>query len=148
MGIPPGILQGVAIGAPVAGGLAQASAIRQQADAQAQASRYNAQLARAEGGAEADRIRRAGRRELGRQRTQLGASGVRVEGSPLDLLVANAAEIERDAVSAMIAARNTAALDEAQAKSAKRAGRTSAGASLLSGLVQGGTTALRIRGVI
>lgn len=146
MGIPPGILSGVAIGAPIAGGLAQGQAARQQADAQAAALRYNAQLARAEGNLEAGRIRRAGRRELGRQRTLLAAGGVLAEGSPLDLLAANAAEVERDAVLAMTAARNTARLDEAQARSAKRAGRSSAGTALLSGLIQGGVAARRIYG--
>lgn len=137
MGIPPGIFQGLAIGAPIAGGMAQADAIKQQAGAQAGAARYNAGLARAEGSAEAARIRRAGRRELGRQRTLLGASGVRAEGSPLELLAQNAFEIERDAVNAEIAGRNTARLDEAQARSAKRAGRAGAGTALLSGAIQG-----------
>jgi len=146
MGIPPGILSGVAIGAPIAGGLQQAGALRQQAGASAAASRFNAQLAQMEGGAEASRIRRAGRRELGRQRTLMGASGVRLEGSPLDLLVDNAAEIEREAVQAEIAGRNTARLELANARSTKRAGKTAAGTALLGGAVQGGSAALRIFG--
>lgn len=146
MGALPNLLQGVAVGAPIAGGIAQAQGIRQQADAQASASRYNAQLARMEGDAEAARIRRAGRRELARQRLRVSASGVQLEGSPLDLIVANAAQIERDAFDASRAGRNTARLDEAQARSAKRAGRTGAGTALLSGGLQSASTALRLRG--
>lgn len=138
MGLPPSILQGLAIGAPIASGLAQASGIRQQGDAQAAALRYNAQLARDEGDAEATRIRRAGRRELGRQRSILGASGVRVEGTPLELLERNAYEIERDAVNAQIAGRNTARLDAAAARGARRAARSSSATAILSGGLQAG----------
>lgn len=148
MGIPPGVfgnaLQGVAIGAPIAGGIQEAGALRQQADAQAAAARYNAQLARMEGDAEASRIRRAGRRELGRQRAILGASGVRAEGSPIDVLADNAFEIAREAAHAQIAGRNTARLDEAQARQAKRAGRIGAGTALLGGAIKAGSTAMQL----
>jgi hypothetical protein len=146
MGVLPNILQGVAIGAPIAGGMAQADAIKQQAGAQAAAARHNAALAREQGAAEATRIRRAGRRELARQRLRVGASGVRLEGSPLELLAQNAFEIEREAVAAEIAGRNTARLDEMQARSAKRAGRTGAATALLSGGLQAASTAARLRG--
>lgn len=144
MGVPPQILQGIAIGAPIAGGIAQGRAAEAQAGAQAQAALYNAQIAQAEGDAEASRIRRAGRRELSRQRTILGASDVRAEGSPLEVLAQNAYEIERDAVNAQIAGRNTANLDRAQAASAKRAGRISSASALLGGAIQGVGTGLSL----
>lgn len=137
MGLPPSVFQGLAIGAPIAGGIQQAGAIKQQAGAQAAALRYNAAQARDAGSAESSRIRRAGRRELGRQRAAIGASGVRAEGSPLEVLAHNAYEIEREAVAAEIAGRNTARLDEAQARSVKRAARTGAGTALLGGALQG-----------
>lgn len=146
MGIPPQVLSGIAIGAPIAGGLQQASGIRQQAGAEAAAAQYNAQLARMEAEAEASRIRRAGRRELAKQRLRVSASGVQLEGSPLALLADNAFEIEREAVHAQIAGRNTARLDEAQARNAKRAGRTGAATALLSGGLQAAGTAARLRG--
>lgn len=146
MGVLPNVLSGVAIGAPIAGGIAQGRALEQQAGAQAAASRFNAQQSRQQGAAEAARIRRAGRRELSRQRTLVGASGVRLEGSPLDVIAANAAEIEREATEAEIAGRNTAALDEANARNAKRAGRVGAGTALLSGGLQSASTAARLFG--
>lgn len=136
--------QGFAIGAPIAGGLQQADAARAQGDAATATARYNAELARMEGAAESSRIRRAGRRELGRQRTILGASGVRAEGSPLDVLASNAFEIEREAVHAQIAARNTARLELARAGAAKREGRVSARTALLGGAAQGIGTGLQL----
>lgn len=140
----PFLLQGAAIGAPIAGGIAEAGAIRSQASSQAQAANYNAQLAQNQGASEAERIRRAGRRELGRQRTLIGAGGVRLEGSPLELLAQNAYEIERDAMNAKLAAGDTAALDRAQAQNAKQAGRIGAGTALLTGALRGGGTGLEL----
>lgn len=144
MGVLPNVLQGLAIGAPLASGMGQAQGIRQQADAQAAAAHYNAQLAREQGSAEASQIRRAGRRELAKQRLRVGASGVRLEGSPLDVIAANAFEIERDAVLAQISGRRTAQLEESQARAAKRAGRTGSASALLGGAIQAGGTALRL----
>lgn len=140
------VLSGLAIGAPIAGGIAQGRALEQQAGAQAAAARFNAAQARAAGQEEASRIRRTGRRELARQRELVSASGVRLEGSPLDVIAANAYEIEREAVLAEIAGRNTARLDEAQARSAKKAGRTGRASALLSGGIQGASAAARTFG--
>lgn len=146
MGALPNILSGVAIGAPIAGGLQQASGIRQQARAEGAAASFNAKQSREQGAAEAARIRRAGRRELARQRLRVGASGVRLEGSPLELIAANAAEVEREAMNAQIAGANNAALDEARGKNAKRAGRVGAASALLSGGLQAAGTASRLMG--
>lgn len=135
------LLSGVAIGGPLSAGFQQAGGIRQQASAQAAAANANARLAQMEGASQASSIRREGRREIGRQRAIMGASGVRLEGSPLDLIVSNAAEIEREAVQAEVAARNTARLDRAQAKSVERAGKRSSVSAILSGAVGSAGTA-------
>lgn len=138
------LLSGVAIGSPLAAGITQAGGIRQSAAAEAAAARTNAQLALAEGFTQAQSIRTEGRQELGRQRTLIGASGVRSEGSPLDLVVQNAASIEREAVQAEIAARNTARLDRSRASSVERAGKQSGTSAILGGALGSGTVASQL----
>ncbi len=138
------LLSGVAVGGPLAAGITQAGGIQQQAGAEAAAARANARLAQREGAQQASSIRREGRRELGRQRTVAGASGVQLEGSPLDLLVSNAAEIEREAVQAEIAARNTARLDRSRASSIERAGKRQGASAILGGAIGSGSVASQL----
>jgi hypothetical protein len=87
------------------------------------AAQYNAQLAREEGARRASRVRTEGTRELGRQRAQMGRSGLVTSGSRLDLLVANAAEVERAAMEESLAGEQAAALDESRAKVARETAR-------------------------
>jgi len=133
MGVPTPILQGIAIGAPIAGGIAGARGARAQGDAAAQAAEFNARLGLSEAGREANRIRREGRRTIGRARTQLAQGGVQAVGSPLEFLAAQAAEIERQAIDTLTAGKNTAALDRSRGANAQAAGRRQAGTSLLLG---------------
>jgi hypothetical protein len=127
------ILTGVGIGAPIASGISQRRAIKLESDAVASAAEYNAAIVIQEGAQEAARRRRLARRELSSQRVAFAKAGVRLEGSPLELLAQNAAELELDAVNVEIAARNTANLERTRAKNIKDISRTSQGAALLSG---------------
>lgn len=132
------LLQGVAVGAPVAGGLMQAGAARAGAQAESQAAIYNARLAEMEGASKAAYVRRAGHRELTSEFVRASAAGgVRVDqGTPLDVQAQHAYEIEREATNAEIEARNTSRLERARARSVRRAGKISAGNALLSGATQ------------
>lgn len=134
MAWPLGDLAGaVGVGGQLVGGVVQSRAAQAQGRAAADAADYNARLALREGLAEADRRRKAGRREIARQRVSVAASDLRVEGSPLEVIAANAAAVEEDAANAEIDARRTARLERARADSFREAGRTSAGVALLSG---------------
>ncbi|MCB9949172.1 MAG: hypothetical protein H6842_15325 [Rhodospirillaceae bacterium] len=116
-----------------------------QASSEAAADRYNAAvlernavLARQQAAAEARRIRDAGARALGQQRVAFGASGVAVEGTPLDVLGDTAATIELDALTARYGGeveaanhRARAAALRSQATATRRNALYGAGTSLL-----------------
>lgn len=78
----------------VAQRLASANSQARLASHDAQVAEQNAQLAEQQAEADAERKRRAVARALGQRRTSIGASGLTVEGSPLDLLEDLAAESE------------------------------------------------------
>jgi len=130
------ILQGLAIGAPIASGIFQARAFELETKAVASAARFNAAIGLEEAQIEAARQRRIARRTLATGRVAVGASGVTFEGSPLAFAMDQAAELERNAVNVEIAGRNTAALDLARATNVRSAGRRRSGAALLSGLTE------------
>jgi hypothetical protein len=133
-----GPLKLLSVGAPLVGGLQEASAARAAGDAESAAALYNARLAERQGTLEASRRRRAGRQEVTRQRVASAAGDVALVGTPLDFIVDNAEAVERDAVNAEVDARRTAALERARARQAKATARTAAGTSLLTGLTQAG----------
>lgn len=137
----------IGAGAPVVSGFARGRAIESAAESSSQAFRFNAGLARQSASSEAARIRREGKRALSRSRVEVAASGVQLEGSPLDHLVAQAAEIERQALDQIVAGEQTARLDQSRARSAKRAGKQRSASALLLGGLEGGTNLLRSRGV-
>jgi hypothetical protein len=130
------LLPGIAIGSTVAGALFQKRATRQDAAAIKDAAEFNARQALQAGAEEEARRRRLARRTLSSQRVAFAKAGVVLEGSPLELLAQNAAELERDAVNEGIAARQTAALERFRGESAEEVARRRGGASLLSGLTR------------
>jgi hypothetical protein len=131
------ILAGIGIGAPIASGISQQRAYKLEAEAVADAAEYNAALAIQEGAREAARRRRLARRELASQRVAFARAGVTLEGSPLELLAQNAAELEMDALNVELDARRTANLERMRAKSIRDVSRTARGAALLSGATTG-----------
>ena len=138
----PFIALAAVAGLKIGGGVLQAKAARDQADAIAEAAEFNALQAEQQGLAEEGRLRRLARRKISTQRVLFAKAGVTLEGSPLFFLAQNAAELELDAANARINARNSARLDRERAEVALDAGRTAAGAALLSGLAGAAGTAL------
>jgi hypothetical protein len=139
-------LQGVAIGAPIAGGIRQGRAAEAAAGAESAAARYNARLAELEAGERARYIRREGHREATSAFVRASAGGVRVEGTPADQLARMAYETEREAVNAEIEGRNTARLDRARASSVRTAGKISARNALIGGATQAAQFGARLFG--
>ena len=128
-------LLGTSVGSTLAGSIMGAIGAIQGGEAAEAAAKYNAAIAEMAGNEEEYRRRRLARRALSAQFTQMaGKSGVIAEeGGWLEALARNAGEYEMDAVNAGIAGRQTAALERARGKSARRAGQIRAGASLISG---------------
>lgn len=142
------ILRGVAIGAPAGAGFLQARGIQQSANAAAQAGQFNATLARQEGAAESSRIRRQGQRTLAESRRLVAQGGVELVGSPLQHIADQAAEIERQAMHAQLAAESTARLDEARARGARAAGKRQSATAILTGGTRALGTGLSLFGKI
>lgn len=122
------------IATAVGGAVVKGKAAQNQAEAIADAQEFNALQAEQAGNAESSRVRRLNRRILSTQRVQFAKAGVRLEGTPLEFLAQNAAELELNALQAKIAGANTARLNREAADVALEAGRLSAGAALLQGL--------------
>lgn len=115
------------------GSLLQAKGAAEEGDAQAKAAEYNRALALSQSRAEGARLRRLGRREVSSQRVAFAKSGVRLEGSPLELLAQNAAEFEIQALNAEVEGRNTANLERMRAREIRRATRRRVSATLIGG---------------
>lgn len=132
----------------VAGAAVSAMGSMAQGKAQAQAARYNAQIAernatiaRQQANADAETQRRNSMRAIGAMRANYGASGVTLEGSPLDVLESSAAEAKLDEMNIRykgelkaIGYTDEAALDRANAKTAKQQGLMGATAAITGGV--------------
>lgn len=115
--------------------------------AQAAAANYNAQVAernafisRDQAAADEQRQRIQARRKLGAMRAAYGASGISLEGSPLDVLEDSAAEAELDALTirykgeiGAMGYEAEAGAQRARAQNAKTESYYNAGAALLTG---------------
>jgi hypothetical protein len=107
----------------------------------AKVAEQNAAIALERGKAAAEAARRRARRFTGEQRGKYAASGVTFAGSPLEVMIDDAAEMELDALdqeyNAKIEALNAksqAGLSLMRAQSARKSSYVSAGATLLSAL--------------
>lgn len=105
----------------------------QQGKAAEKAAEYNARIQEITGRQKESLIRRQGRKELSRIRTAVSKSGVRMEGSPMEVLAESAANIEMDALNARFGMETGATATRAEGKSRKRGANLSAAAQLLSG---------------
>lgn len=128
-----GILGGVGA---IRGGAAEANA----ANYNAQVAEQNATLARQQAAEEERKSRVQSKKELGAARANYGASGITLEGSPLDSLEESAAAAELDALqirhSGEVKARafeGQANLERYRGKNAKTQGYLGGAASLLQG---------------
>lgn len=118
-----------------------------ESEAQARASEYNANVAEMNAeqailiSAQDERRQRIiARKELGSIRAAYGASGVSMEGSPMDVLAESTANAELDALNIRYAGqakaaglRDEASYERFRAKETRAAGVLGAAASLLSG---------------
>lgn len=104
-----------------------------QAQAEHDAAVYNARLATMQAEEEARRIRTTGRITQSINLTRIGKSGVRVSGSPLDVLVNNSYQVARQASNAIRAGEAADRLLRMEAKNATKAGQYAMGSSLLQG---------------
>lgn len=121
------------------GAVRSAQANSAAANFNAQVSERNAVVARQQAAADEARQRSITQRRLGSIRAAYGASGVTMEGTPLDLLEDSAAQAELDALTirykgelAAIGAGDDATLQRARAKSAREEGTWRAASALTS----------------
>ena len=127
------ILPALAIGSSEGSGVFAARGARAQGRAAQRAAEMNARATLYESAQQASRIRKGGRRELGRQRTLIGTSGLQAAGSPLELLAQNAAEFEREAMETTLAGRYAADIERSRGKVARKEAKRISAASLLEG---------------
>lgn len=146
MAMAPLMIAAMAMSA--AGAAVSAMGSISQGKAQAQAAGYNAQIAernatiaRQQAGADAETQRRNSMRAIGAMRANYGASGVTLEGSPMDVLESSAAEAKLDEMNIRykgelraIGYKDEAALDRASAKTAKQQGLMGATSAIVGGV--------------
>jgi len=117
-----------------------AKAGKNAAKLNAKESELQAEQARQQAKEDEQAFRLSFRRDQGRNRVAIGASGVKMEGSPLEVLQDNAAMAEQDAINIRRGGerQRSTFLRQASAfrqsgRATARAGRTQGAASLLSG---------------
>lgn len=100
--------------------------------AQAQQAEVNAAYARSDAQTQAEKIRRAGRRQVGETNAQLAASGVKLgEGTPLELTRETIQQSEQDAFAAILSGERGYTSSMTEANSMRTAGKNSVSNSIL-----------------
>lgn len=137
------VLAGVGTAVSAIGAVRQGQAASAAADYNAQVARQNAVVASQQAAQQAALQQRQARQRIGAARAAYGAAGVRVEGSPLDVLESSAANAELDRQTILyrgqlraLGYNDTAALNEAQGANAEQQGYLRAGSALLLGGAQ------------
>jgi hypothetical protein len=136
-------LSAISTAAKVGGTLMSSKAEENAAKYNARLSEQNAVIAEQQAAAEVARYKRETYRRVGDIRAGYAASGVTMEGSPLDVLADSYAMATLDEENIKYQGRleamnyrNQASLDRAKAKNAKKAGYLSAAGQLLEGGTQ------------
>ena len=104
-----GILSGI-------GAYAQGQAQGAQLDFNARQSMMDAQIAIQNSDAQAKALRKYGRQIVGQQRTKRAISGIRLEGTPLEVMADTIENVELDAIGMRQQGRFQSAQHKAQAK--------------------------------
>lgn len=119
------------------GQIREGEAANSAAQYNAQVAEQNAQTTLAQSAEEERRLRVMARKQIGDARANYGASGVSLEGSPLDVLEESAATAELDALTVRYggqqkaqAYRNEAKLERFRGKNSKTSGYLSAAGTL------------------
>lgn len=139
----PALLMGAGVGLSAFGMYANAQAQKAQMEFNARQRMVDAEIALRTADENARLLRKHGRALTGKQRTQYAISGVRMEGTPLEVMASTIENIEIDAINQRAAGRFGASQTELQAgfeksmgSSAGMAGTIGAAGSLLSGGAQ------------
>ena len=77
------------------GGVVSAIGAQVEAEAAKNAAKFNARVSAMEAADEEYRVRKAGRQQASTNVTRVAKSGVRLEGSPLEVMAENASNVER-----------------------------------------------------
>lgn len=138
----------IAAGISATAVLAQGSAAEASGEYNAQIAEQNAELSEQQAAEAERRFRISSRRQLGSMRAAYSASGVILEGSPLDILEESAYTAELDALTIREGGRTQAAAFEAEARLAQLEGRQAVRTSQLSAFAEltgGGARAFSMR---
>lgn len=144
----------------IVGGVVSAIGAMQAAGAQAAAAEYNAKVAERnriatlqQADAEAVDKMKENRRVLGSIRANIGAAGIDLAGSPLDVIGDTAIEQNLDVAKIKyngqvkaVGFEDAAVLDKMEASSARTAGFFNAASGLLGGFTQAATLAMKSGG--
>ncbi len=130
------MLAGGAMGAM--GQMRNASAQALQMNFNARQSMLDAEIARENAAIKARQIREYGRQLTGKQRTQFAKSGVRMSGTPLEVIADTIEKIELDAISA----KRQGAFEAGQHEASAKFTRGMAGATKTAGTISAFSTML------
>jgi len=111
----------------------EAKGVLEEGLASYKAGEYNAASARTQGVVEENRRRSAGQKEISKTRTGVAKSGITFEGTPLNVLVESAANVEIDALNARWSGEQRARMEEYKGYSAYKASQLRATAILAKG---------------
>lgn len=135
------IAKGVGLGIKTIGAVRQGEAEGAAADYNAAVDEQNAQLALKQAGEQERRTRLISRKQIGKQRANIGSSGITLEGSALDALEESAANAELDALNVRYqgqlqayAYRTRSQLYRYQGKNARTTGYLNAAGILVGGI--------------
>lgn len=131
----PSALAGTAFGSQVLRGESNVVDLK----AESAASKYNAALAEQTAYREGAVRRRAARRYLAARVSASAKSGFALEGTPLAALIADAEQLEREALDAELAGRSTAKLERKRSATMREQIRPTRLGSVLSGAAGAGS---------
>jgi hypothetical protein len=140
----PLVLTAVSTAVKVIGAIRQGKSESRAAEYNAAIAERNATIARQQASQQAAQVARENRMRIGTLRANVGAAGITMEGSPIDVLgdVVSQGELERQneiyrGEIRALGFEDTASLERMRGSSAKSAGYLRAGTALLSGAAQG-----------
>jgi hypothetical protein len=153
MAAAPLIIMAVGTAISAASAIQQGQAAKNAANYNAQMEERNAQISRQNAAIEEEKQRRQGDLRLGSMRAGYGASGVAIEGSPLDILEQSAAQEELDALTiryrgelGAYSSEQEATLSRYRGATAERSGYMQAGSSILMGAARGASMMKDLKG--
>ena len=114
------------------GGVVSAVGAQAEAEAAKNAAKFNARLSTIEAAEQSERVRAIGRQEASNNVTRIAKSGVRIEGSPLEVMAENAANLERQLQNIERGNFIKQISAQAQAKSARTAAKLAVAGSIAS----------------